>query len=128
MRAGNVLYLLLLVVFLQQSALAASEGFVMSDVIGRGLFGLAVCLGTFSIIVYYLKSRYGGLKLEQSPIKILGRSNISNKTALVLAEVRGEEYLLAVGSESISLISGKLGKVEDKTDEPKLFSLAGGGE
>lgn len=128
MRSGHVIAILILVMFFHDSALAGSDSFITTDVIGRGLFGLAVCLGTFSILVYYLKSRCGGTNAQQHPIRVLGRCNLSSKTTLVLAEVRGREYLLAVGGDSISLIDGKLGEQYDATNDAKLYSLAGGGE
>ena len=69
--------------------------------------GLALCLGVFLIgaQLYRKMSRTTG-GLSQPEVRVLSRTPLTTKTALLTVAIRGKEYVLAVGSEQVTNIIG----------------------
>lgn len=78
------------------------------EAFGRMIGGLAICLILILVGVAVLKrfNKYVGVSAERR-LKIKERLPISNKTSLVLIELNGKEVLIAVGSDSVTELTGK---------------------
>ena len=92
--------------------------------------GLLLVLGVFFIGVYFFK-RFNGVTAtgQKRRMRVLERIPISSKAALVLVEVGGQEVLVSVGSDRVSVIGdlacgdaccSTAGGMDDNTRNPPL--------
>lgn len=70
------------------------------------VLGLSACIALLSVGVWAAK-RFGLVKVpgRKGGLNIIERTPLSQKTSLCLVEARGKQFLIAVGSERVSLIS-----------------------
>ncbi len=67
--------------------------------------GLVGAIGVLLLLVVALKKiQKGGALVSNKKIKILERTPLSQRSALVLAEVDGERILLGVGSDPVTIL------------------------
>ncbi|MDC0358692.1 flagellar biosynthetic protein FliO [Oligoflexia bacterium] len=90
----------------------------------RMLQGLAICVGVFLVGVYFIK-RFGKQKnyYPDKHLNILERMPLTQKTALLLVEVNGENVLLSVGSDRVNFLKTQdaVAKVESKEQVKDKF-------
>lgn len=101
--------LFLYVIFLgvvTPTASSAAESFTILNSSLKMIWGLLVVLGILLIIYGLVKKRvnllHGGGKGE---IKVIETRHLMPKKSLFLIEVRGQEFLIGSGSDSLSLIA-----------------------
>lgn len=103
--ASPLLFVITLIC-LPTRAFAAVEDFSMMADGLRVLWALLVVLGVILIIYGFARKRIpffpGNTKGD---IKVLEMRHLMPKKALYLVEVKGQEYLLGVGPETINLIA-----------------------
>ena len=69
------------------------------------LRGLGLTLGVFFVGLYVFKRVRGPIQTAQKrKLRILERLPLSSKTALLLVQANGQEVLLSVGSDRVSVI------------------------
>ena len=75
---------------------------------GKMFSGLALCIGVL-LIGTSLYKRFSGksFNTKEGRMRILEKMPLTPKTAVVLFEVRGKEYLAAVGGESVSFANSQ---------------------
>ncbi len=72
----------------------------------RMVWGLLIVLGILLVIYAFMRKRLSFLKNNQnSEIKIKEIRHIVPKKSLCLVEVGGQEFLLGIGTENITLLS-----------------------
>lgn len=74
------------------------------------LKGLAICIGVFLIgisVIQRLKNKTNIKNNSNRRLKILEKIAVSNKTALILAELDGRDIVFSVGSEKVSFCPEK---------------------
>lgn len=72
----------------------------------RMLWGLVAVLGVILIIYGLMRKRLSFVKSNtQAKIKIIEIRHILPKKSICLVEVRGQEFLLGLGNENITLLS-----------------------
>lgn len=82
----------------------------------RLLQGLALCLGTFFVLLHFLKGgKFKRGNKETRRIKVIEKVPLTTKSSLFLVEVDGETRLLSVGAEHTSFIP--LNKASDENLE-----------
>lgn len=77
-------------------------GEAASSTTKTGLYFFAAILAGFGLWKHLDQKRSSS---KRAPIRIIGKTATSPRTALVLAEVEGRKFLLAQGVENLSLIS-----------------------
>lgn len=77
-----------------------SSGFKM-------LQGLGVCVGLFLVLAHFLK-KYGAGRggVVRNRMQIIEKCSLAPKTSLMMVLIDGVEYVVAVGSERVTLIKG----------------------
>jgi flagellar biogenesis protein FliO len=83
----------------------------------RSFEALAICLGVFLIGVHFLKRFNKNVVPGNSKrMKVIERMALSQKTALVLAQVDGKSILLSVGAERVTAL--QMQEIEQVIDLP----------
>lgn len=89
----------------------------------RVVQGLFICAAVFFIGIHlyrkYVLREQGAITKRQ--IKVIERTAITPKTALVLVEFEGKKLILAVGSEQVSNIALNQSQIEATEEEIKEF-------
>jgi len=84
----------------------------------RMFWGLLVVLGILLIIYAIMRKRLSFIKHnDNSAIKIIEIRHLMPKKSICLVEVRGQEYLLGLGGDTINLISSVSSKNKDTFDK-----------
>lgn len=96
----------LFVLLTPQPATAAAPGISDTSAYLRLTWGLLIVLGIILVFYALFKKRFSLLHSpEKSSIKILEIRHLMPKKSICLIEVKGREYLLGLGTDSISLIA-----------------------
>jgi len=82
--------------------------------------GLILCLGVFSIIVYFMKRmNRGHIGGSESRIKVIEKIQVASKTSLILVELDGKPMLMSLGNDRVSVLNSGNPPVNIAVNEQK---------
>lgn len=116
------LLIFLLQILLCETAFAAKEFDPVSSGL-RMLWGLLVVLAIMFVLYYFMKKRLSAYQQHgKGTINIVEIKNIPPRKSLMLVEVRGREFLVGGGNDSINTIvplqgSGAFSAILEKSEE-----------
>lgn len=91
----------------------------------RMIWGLLIVLGIIFVLYGLIKKRFSLLgSTSKQEIKVVEMKPLMGKKALCLVEVRGEEYLLGIGGDTVTHIA----TLAKKSDRSFADTLAQSGE
>jgi flagellar protein FliO/FliZ len=90
-----------------ESAFAGTEASLSTPAMLRFIWGLLLVFGLLLIVYTFVKKKFSFLSVGTSKkgITIIETCHLMPKKSLCLVKVRGQEYLLGIGSDQINLIA-----------------------
>ncbi len=83
---------------------ASGAGNMLADYF-RMLWGLLIVLGIILLCYALLKKRFSLVGSQGSAIKVVEMRPLAPKKSICLVNVKGKEYLLGIGTDSITLLA-----------------------